>query len=91
MTDTQHPPEALCGPEELLQQVRKCAHKLGLQIAGVCPFGLLHLSAICFPRHICVQLATVIVTLRAFPDRQHHVNGHVTKVHKLQGRTRCRA
>lgn len=34
MTDTQHPPEALCGPEELLKQIRTSASVLGLQIAG---------------------------------------------------------
>lgn len=34
MSDAQHPPEALCGPEALLRQVRETAHSAGLKIAG---------------------------------------------------------
>jgi beta-amylase len=35
MTDAQHPPDAACGPQALLNQVRQAAHTYGLSIAGV--------------------------------------------------------
>eukprot|EP00887_Chlorella_sp_A99_P003737 scaffold7.g3737.t1 len=34
MCDSQHPPEALCGPEGLLRQVRESAARAGVPVAG---------------------------------------------------------
>lgn len=34
MCDSQHPPEALCGPEGLLRQVREAAAKFGVPLGG---------------------------------------------------------
>lgn len=34
MCDSQHPPEALCGPEGLLRTVKESAFKAGLPLAG---------------------------------------------------------
>ena len=34
MNDAQHPPDAACGPQALLKQVRQAANTCGLAIAG---------------------------------------------------------
>jgi hypothetical protein len=58
MTDAQHPPEALCGPEALLRQVRELAREAGLRIGGALP--LAPAAALC---DVQVTLATLLCAL----------------------------